>query len=50
MLFPGDSFKRRISSSTPWSLAIVDCMEHLSPIRFRSLRMMLIFVFLDIAD
>ena len=50
LLSPGYPFKRRMSSNMFWCFMDVVCVEHLSSIRFRSLRMKLIFDFLGMAD
>ena len=50
MLFSGYPFRRRMSSNAFWCFVVVVCVEHLSSIRFRSLRMKLVFDFLGMAD
>ena len=50
ILFSGYAFRRRTSSNMSWCFVVVVCVEYLSFIRFRSLRMKLIFDFLGIAD
>ena len=50
ILFSGYACRRRMSLNMSWCFVVVVFVEHLSSIRFLSLRMKLIFDFMGIGD